>query len=921
MLLEWQLHPKRDKKGPAAPRVAIPWRLAVVLMSDSDSESTQPPGRRPSDVTARGESDPGTDPSDGGEAPSPDPTTPPPVDDRTVISSDAPIPLSDPRKVHSMQLGNELVGERLGHFQLQAFIGGGGMGAVFRALDTRLNRTVAVKVLSTGQPGNEETEKRFQNEAQSVARLDHENIARVYYVGEDRGLHYIVFEHIEGENIRDLVHRQGPFSLADAINHVLQIAEALVHASQRDVVHRDIKPSNILITPAGRAKLVDMGLARLHHVDRSDSDLTASGVTLGTFDYISPEQARDPRNADVRSDLYSLGCTLYFMLTGRPPFPEGTVLQKLLRHQGDEAPDPREFRPELPEEVSQITSKLLAKSPRDRYQQPHELIGELISLAERYSVPLGRSNNTVWVASGSPDESTWRRHLPWLVPAVLLLAIVLVVERMAWYRGDDIQIEPLPRTSMAESDPLGEAVLNPEDVQIPAGLFDDEPTTVDSIVERELGGLPVAVLLPTPTEPVVEPAAEVRPAQPNELIVDPDGEGTYSTIAAAVRDAVSGDIIELRYNGRHEERPIALDNLRLTIRAGEGFAPQVVFRPGPENLDPSTYARSMLRVTGGELSLVNIDLQLEVPRSSGAERWSLIETRGDRTVRLTGCTLSVQNAADDGSAYHTGVSFFDVKAPLGTRFITFEELGVRQRPVTIRLENCIARGEASFLYSEQSQPIDFLWDNGLLVISDRFLTMQAGVFSSPGRGPQVEHAIAVELRHLTAVVLDGLLSATTTADARYQMNVEFKCSDSIIVAADHAALIEQHGAIGPEDAEEYIQRLSWKGTLNFYEQFNDFVTIHDSLGDEILRLDYDSWLAHWETMPDDYDDRPRQDAVVWDRLGDVEGPLHRHTVADYVLRGSPAENPARTGASDGSDVGLRAEDLPTPTGPVRGTST
>jgi serine/threonine-protein kinase len=233
------------------------------------------------------------------------------------------------------------------------------MGIVFRALDTTLDREVAVKVLSADQSADDETLRRFRNEAQSAARLNHDNIAHVFYVGQDRGVHYIVFEFIEGVNIRDLVEQHGPLPLEEAVSYTYQIAQALEHASQRAVIHRDIKPSNVLITPDGKAKLVDMGLARLNQLARSD-DLTASGVTLGTFDYISPEQARDPRSADVRSDLYSLGCSFFFMLTGRPPFPDGTVLQKLLQHQGDSPPDPREFRPELPAEVTNILAGLLA---------------------------------------------------------------------------------------------------------------------------------------------------------------------------------------------------------------------------------------------------------------------------------------------------------------------------------------------------------------------------------------------------------------------------------------------------------------------------------------------------------------------------------------------------------------------------------
>ncbi|MBC7852447.1 MAG: serine/threonine protein kinase, partial [Pirellulaceae bacterium] len=208
--------------------------------------------------------------------------------DKTVISKRLlSTDVAPPVPSTSQSLGAALVGKTFGNYELAEFVGGGGMGAVFRATDTSMGRTVAVKVLSRDHT-DEETIRRFRNEAHSAARLDHPNIARAYYVGEHEGWSYIVFEFVQGINLRDLVDKQGPLPVEQALNYTLQVAQALDHAAGRDVVHRDIKPSNVLVTPAGEIKLVDMGLARLHQVESSSDDLIASGVTLGTFDYISP---------------------------------------------------------------------------------------------------------------------------------------------------------------------------------------------------------------------------------------------------------------------------------------------------------------------------------------------------------------------------------------------------------------------------------------------------------------------------------------------------------------------------------------------------------------------------------------------------------------------------------------------------------
>ncbi len=352
-----------------------------------------------------------------------------PDDQQTLISRSSPLrPTNLSDSAFRIAEGRILPGDSLEYFELQQYVGGGGMGRVFRALDTRLSRTVALKILCPDHATDDETVQRFINEAQSAARLAHENIVQVHYVGEDRGIHFIAFEYVEGSNVRSLVERRGPLTAIDAIYYVMQIAEALAHAASRNVVHRDIKPSNVIITPEGRVKLIDMGLARMERTDQAAGELTASGVTLGTFDYISPEQARDPREADIRSDIYSLGCTLYFMLATRPPFPEGTALQKLLRHQSETPADVRSIRPDLPPAFNDLLQKMLAKDPDRRQQTPGELIDDLVELAQGMGFKPESFGRRFWNVGPKPRETFIARHLPWLASVVALILIVLGLE-------------------------------------------------------------------------------------------------------------------------------------------------------------------------------------------------------------------------------------------------------------------------------------------------------------------------------------------------------------------------------------------------------------------------------------------------------------------------------------------------------------
>lgn len=264
----------------------------------------------------------------------------------------------------------------LGKYQLTKKLGEGGMGAVYLADDTQLKRQVALKVLSKDSAKDANAIKRFKAEAQAAAVLQHKNIITTYEAGEEKGQMYIALEYVEGIDVDRLIKQRGRIAPKRSLDIIKQVTHALQHAFERKIVHRDIKPSNLMIMKDGCVKLADMGLAR--SMDESaETGITRAGTTVGTVDYMSPEQTRDSRSADVRSDIYSLGCTWYQMLTGGPPFPKGSLTNKLQSHATEPPPNPRDENTEIPEATVAILHRMMAKKPADRYQTPTELLEDL----------------------------------------------------------------------------------------------------------------------------------------------------------------------------------------------------------------------------------------------------------------------------------------------------------------------------------------------------------------------------------------------------------------------------------------------------------------------------------------------------------------------------------------------------------------
>ena len=375
----------------------------------------------------------------------------------------------------------------LADFDILGELGRGGMGIVYKARWRSENRVVALKVIRQDRLQHVEAVRRFRREAQAAARLHHPNIVRVFDSDHTGDTHYLVMEYVDGVTLERRVHERGPLPLALACDFIRQAALGLQHAHEQALVHRDIKPANLMITPPdGSAqentptvvKVLDMGVARVLQLaggpnpGESFSTLTQGGAVIGTADYVAPEQLEDPHGADIRADLYSLGCTFYFVLTGQVPFPGGSLISKLDKQRWQTPTPVDELRLDVPAAVAGVVRKLLAKKPADRFRTPAELaaaLGDLVRSgftgadAPRHTIPerrrlIGHTDSVAAVAfaadsalavSGGKDRTVrlWDiadgqvlRSFPKQTQDIRTVALAPSGDRVAWAAGVAVRL-------------------------------------------------------------------------------------------------------------------------------------------------------------------------------------------------------------------------------------------------------------------------------------------------------------------------------------------------------------------------------------------------------------------------------------------------------------------------------------------------
>jgi hypothetical protein len=429
-----------------------------------------------------------------------------------------------------------------GRYRLKAKLGSGGMSTVYLAIDETLDRPVAVKVMHREISEEPEQLERFRREARAVAKLSHPNVVAVIDAGEDGGHPYIVFEYVEGENLKQRLRRLGPLDPQEALAYAIEIAGGLSVAHDRKLVHRDVKPQNVLIDAEGRAKVTDFGIAR----QLEQHGVTDTGRVLGTTDYVSPEQAMGHR-VDQRSDVYSLGVVLFEMLTGEVPFSADTQVGVAMKHVNEELPDVQRRRPELSAAAALTIERSTTKDPAKRYGSIGEMLDDLETALEVEAARAGSTEGeATTVLKAVRPRRRWLRGRSWrsVLGALAVLALaggavaaVIVISSGKVGGGGGTPGKPITISSATDYDPEGDGVETSSQV---GQAIDGNPTgtawTTEHYDSNTFAGTKAG---PDPGVGIYVKTSS--PARPRKMEVRSDTPGWAAQVFAA-SGAAPGDI-------------------------------------------------------------------------------------------------------------------------------------------------------------------------------------------------------------------------------------------------------------------------------------------------------------------------------------------------------------------------------------------
>ncbi|HKI32518.1 MAG TPA: serine/threonine-protein kinase [Gemmataceae bacterium] len=820
---------------------------------------------------------------------------------------------------------------RVGKYEVVAHIATGGMGAVYKAIDSVLKREVALKVLPPDMASKPNALERFRREARNAARLRHENIVTIYEFDQSGTTFYLAMEFIEGIDLQEYIERKGRLDPEEARIITIQAARALEHAHAQGVVHRDIKPSNFLVTRKGDklvVKMSDFGLAR--ETSDEEARVTREGHTVGTVDYMSPEQARDCGSADIRSDIYSLGCSLFHTLTGRPPFPEGSIPERLFKHAQAEPPDLRQLNPRVSEAFCAVVRRMLLKEADDRYQTPGALLKDLIRLesataplaapevlaglaraageepAEESQVrrraaaaerstrppppmppprPRGRRGEPAPVEAPDPDaDGAPASHGPWLwvlgggVVALVLavVGVILGLRTPAAPPPDPVTQGP-PRPAVTPAGDSGRGSdpgARPPDPPKGPG---DPPKPVWPLLYEPSVPLALETLRKEfrgPWEGQGEPGPTVPVLRVSR---QPSGAGAFASLEAACAAAPADrlTVIEIADNGPIFQAPVAVADRSLVIRAARGYRPLLVWdveKGKDEGRGAKEAPAALLALARGNLTLDRLDLVVKWGEAAAAGRPFLVRvTDGDLLARDCTFSLSGRQPADLGAVR------FERSDPGGPP---------RAAAGRCRLSRCVARGPGLVALDLDSPGADVLLDGCLFVGTDQPLLRVAGRSLAPA---------VLRILRSTLVADQTLLQVRRATAADTQPDLHVRTWDALLTRGG-----TQAGGQMVVLVDSSAARMKWQAVNCLYTGWRTLLTSADRTA-----ADRGTWQAVWQRSEGELALAPPWPAVVRPDPAEAAIDEYRPAPAPASLVGYAA-----TSTSDPGPLGCDFTALP-----------